>query len=164
MICDLRALSYSSEPRQEGGASRPPHSCASTGSSRSGSYLMALCAAATSASATLEMAVAAFPYISDRPEEMRDRQVTSTSVAHPSTRASINKPITTPRVTTETPPYITNPLELPARRMMGRLPDGVPEVDLVGLQRPYVVLDQLAGAVLLEVVCSYRKRHLLEVW
>ena len=48
--------------------------------------------------------------------------------------------------------------------MMGRLPDGVPEVDLVGLQRPYVVLDQLAGAVLLEVVRSYRKRHLLEVW
>ena len=47
---------------------------------------------------------------------------------------------------------------------MGRLPDGVPEVDLVGLQRPYVVLDQLAGAVLLEVVRSYRKRHLLEVW
>ena len=43
-------------------------------------------------------------------------------------------------------------LELPARRMMGRLPDGVPEVDLVGLQRPDVVLDQLAGAVLLEVV------------
>ena len=47
---------------------------------------------------------------------------------------------------------------------MGRLPDGVPEVDLVGLQRPDVVLDQLAGAVLLEVVRSYRKRHLLEVW
>ena len=43
-------------------------------------------------------------------------------------------------------------LELPARRMMGRLPDGVPEVDLVGLERPDVVLDQLAGAVLLEVV------------
>ena len=66
--------------------------------------------------------------------------------------SSINKPITNSPVNTETPPYITNLLELPARRMMGRLPDGVPEVDLVGLQRPDVVLDQLAGAVLLEVV------------
>mgnify|MGYP004395421941 CR=1 FL=1 len=60
--------------------------------------------------------------------------------------SSINKPIINP------PVLNYDSLELPARRMMGRLPDGVPEVDLVGLQRPDVVLDQLAGAVLLEVV------------